>query len=113
MIRAASRIVFCCLLLFGPPTAWNFSSDSQRLLCGDYTFYLTLNGALSSLEKKGASPLRSPNALMALELTLGNTMLPLKKPVSVEKTADGVRFAYETESLPFLQIEIVYRISPG
>jgi hypothetical protein len=50
---------------------------------------------------------------MALELTLGNTMLPLKKPVSVEKTADGVRFAYETESLPFLQIEIVYRISPG
>jgi hypothetical protein len=48
-----------------------------------------------------------------MELILGNTILPLRKPVSVEKTADGIRFAYETESPSPFKIKIGYRISPG
>lgn len=50
---------------------------------------------------------------MALELILGDNIIPLKKPVRVEKTADGIRFAYEPEALPSLKIEIIYRISSG
>jgi len=113
MIRVSSRIAFGCLLLLRPLVSWNFSSDSQRLLSGDYTFNLSASGALSSLEKKGTPRLRSPGTVVPFELILGTAILPLKKPVRVEKTANAVRFACETESLPPFKIEIGYRISPG
>jgi len=111
MIRVVSRIAVCCLILFKPPAIWNLSSDSHRLLSGDHTFHLSGSGALSSLEKKGTRPIRLPGSVIALELVLGDNVLPLEKPVRVEKTADGIRFAYKTDSLPLFKIEIGYRIN--
>jgi len=46
---------------------------------------------------------------MGVELFLGDGPVALRKSVSVEKTAYGICFAYETESPPSLKIEILYR----
>jgi hypothetical protein len=90
------------------------AAASPKTLClraGDYSVFVSLNGAVTAVDGKGGGSLEAAGPDAAGEIILDKRSYPLTKPATYEGKPDGLHFVYELPFSPRLQVELIYRLA--